>query len=155
MAKVRARTLHLTHVPNTKHTHYNKHTSQGSHPRSSSLKQGIDSQRGYLFKENSGIKKRGKNIMSSWYRLLEYRKDLPSRLHRLCLWEYPPHPQGQLDQEPHSCSVSPISPAPKEVPSGPVETHKQTLSPTSTLNLVDPLQISGQKVHLQVDAEEA
>ena len=133
-------TLHLTHVPNTKNTHYNKHTSQGSHPRSSSLKQGIDSQRGYLFKGNSGIKKRGKilNVMSSWYRLLEHRKDLPSRLHCLCLWEYPPHPQGQLDQEPHSCSVSPISPAPKEVPSGPVETHKQTLSPTSTPDLVDP-----------------
>ena len=158
MAKVRA----AHSAPNTcakhkTHTHYNKHTSQGSHPRSSSLKQGIDSQRGYLFKGNSGIKKAWKNVnvMSSWYRLLEYRKDLSSRLHPLCLWDHPPHPQGQLDQEPHSCSVSPISPAPKEVPSGPVETHKQTLSPTSTPDLVDPLQISRQKVHLQVAAEEA
>lgn len=87
--------------------------------------------------------------------LLEHRKDLSSRLHPLCLWDHPPHPQGQLDQEPHSCSVSPISPAPKEVPSGPVETHKQTLSPMSTPDLLDPLQISRQKVHLQVAAEEA
>ena len=64
------------------------------------------------------------------------KSDLPSRLHPLCLWDHPPHPQGQLDQELHSCSVSSTSPAPKEIPSGPVETHKQTLSPTSTPDLI-------------------
>ena len=63
MAKVRAaHSAPNTCATHTTHTHYNKHASQGSHPRSSSLKQGIDGQRGYLFKGNSGIKKRGKNI---------------------------------------------------------------------------------------------